>query len=252
MNNNVVEIDLRKLVLACLKKWWIIFIAAAVFGTGTYFASKATLTPTYTSTVKLYINNNLNIGNISISAADLSASIKLVDVYDVILKTRDTLNEVVKEAGFEDKYSPESVRSMITTSSINDTQVIQITVTNSSAEDTYILASTIADILPDVFTEIIEGSVAKVVETPIKPSYRSGPSYSKNAVVGALLGAALAAVIIIIFELIDTTIKNEEDLLDIVDVPVLTYVPDFDTSGRKNRYGKYYYKKSYYKSYYKS
>ena len=249
--NEVVEIDLWKLLLACLKKWWLIFIAVVLFGTGTYVGSKLTIEPTYSSTLKLYINNNLNIGNISISAADLSASIKLVDVYDVILRTKDTLDEISQKSGLSNgerpKYTAGQIRSMLSTTSVNDTQVIQITVTNTSPEDAYRIAATLASELPDIFTGIIEGSVAKVVENPVIPTSASGPSYSKNAIIGALLGAILAVAIIVILELFDTTIKSEEDLLDIIDVPILTYIPDFENSqGKKDaKNQRYYYHRPY-------
>lgn len=239
--DEVVEIDLWKLVLACLNRAWLIFLATVIFGTASFMFTKACVTPQYQSTVKIYVNNSdISVGNISISASDLTASIKLVEIYNVILNTKDTLDKVIEEAELD--YDYEQLMSMLSTSAVDDTQVFKVTVTNKSPEEAQLIASTIGKVLPDVITTIIESADARIVEHAIVPTHRSSPSYSKNSLMGAFAGFVLSVVAICIAELTDTKIKNEEELLEIIDIPILTYIPDFNDGDKKSSH----YKKNYY------
>ena len=70
------------------------------------------------------------------------------------------------------------------------------------------------------------------------PEKRSSPSYSRNAVLGALLGGILAAAYVTLRCLMDVRIKEEEDLAALFDYPVLGQVPHFDqpSSSKKHAY----------------
>ncbi len=241
-NDEVIEIDLWKLILACVSKWWLIAIVTLVFGIAAFVCSKVLITPTYQSTVKIYVNNSdMNIGNISISTSDLTASAKLVDLYEVILNTKDTLDVVIKEAGLN--YSYGQVMGMLSTSAVNDTQVFRVTVTNTSPEEAQLIADTIGKVLPDVIADIIDSADARIVENAIVPTQKVAPSNSRNAMMGAMVGFVLVVGILVVIELLDNTIKNEDDLLDVIDIPVLTYIPDFYNDGKKrNTYNRNYYK----------
>lgn len=242
---NVETIDLMRLFFACLKRWWAILLATIVGGACAFGYTYQFVTPLYESTVMIYVNNqDLSIGNISISASDLTASASLVDVYEVILMTKDTLDVVIEEAGLDYYYT--EVEAMLTTSAVNDTQVFQVTVTNPSPTEAQLIASTIGDVLPDVIASIVESADARIVEHAIIPTTKSSPSYSRNTMMGALLGFVIAVGIIVLLEMMDTTIRRESDFSAITNLPVLAYIPDFSDGSEKKSYGKYgsYYYKS--------
>lgn len=238
-NNEVVEIDLLRLARACLKKLWFIITLSLLFGSCAYLGTRYFITPMYESTVKLYVNNSdISVGNVSISTSDLSASVQLVDVYEAILDTKDTLDVVIAQAGLDYTYS--DVSSMLTTSSVNDTQIFQVTVTNADPEEAELIASTIGEVLPEVIAGIIESADARVVEHAIIPSEPSSPSYLRNTAMGLMLGFVLSVGIIVILELMNTTIREEKDFVDIVEIPILAYIPDGGAKPKKSSsYGYY-------------
>ncbi|MCD7903865.1 MAG: Wzz/FepE/Etk N-terminal domain-containing protein [Oscillospiraceae bacterium] len=248
-NNNVQRIDLLGLFSECIRRWWLIALCTLLAGTAMYAYTYFLVTPLYQSTVKMYVNNNsdVNISSLSISTGDLSASIQLVDLYAVILDTKDTLDVVIDEADLDMDYT--QLQGMLSTKAVNDTQVFAVTVTDADPARAELIASTIGNVLPGVIEDIVNSTEAKIVEHAIVPSARSSPSYTNNTMRGCLLGFVFAVAIITVMFLTDTTIKNDSDVLRICDTAILAYIPNLD--GEKTRHG-YYSSSKYYKKYYKS
>ena len=216
-----------------LSKLWLILIlsvlgSAVSFGSTYYFVD-----PTYTATVTLYMNNYSGGSSESITYADLNASTKLVDTYIAIIKSESILKSVIDKAGAD--CSASQLSSMISASSVSDTEVFKIKVVDTDPQEAADLANAIADITPAKVTEIIEGGSVKVVNRASVPTSRTGPSYKKAAMRGAGAGCILAVLIIIILELLDNRIQSEDDLSRF-DLPVLGSIPEASTLKKNSGY----------------
>jgi capsular polysaccharide biosynthesis protein len=99
------------------------------------------------------------------------------------------------------------------------------------------LANAIAAVAPAEISEIIEGSYAKIIDYAKVPKARSTPNYVTNTVIGGVIGAALAVLVILLQTLMDVRVKNEEDLAKICTIPVLGAIPQLTpeakTTGKK-------------------
>ena len=116
-NNDELEIDLGQLVGALVKKAWLISLVSIVCAMAMFFGTYFFVTPTYKASVKFYVNNSAlsslsEVAMDSISSGDISASRGLVKTYIVILKTRETLNDVIDYTGVDRTYS--QLKNMIT------------------------------------------------------------------------------------------------------------------------------------------
>mgnify|MGYP003293701893 CR=1 FL=1 len=101
------------------------------------------------------------------------------------------------------------------------------------------------NIPPHNLSEVVDGSSVRIVDYAVKPSTRSGPSYTKNTVLGMLVGIVVSGLVIVIREMYDVSIREEEYLSETYGIPVLAAIPD--TSQRSSgSYSKYSYKSSYY------
>ena len=248
--NNMEEdtIDLLELAKALWKNILIIALVAVLFGSAAFGYTAFLIEPEYQATASLYVNNSsfsLGATNFSISTADLSASNSLVSVYLYILKSRTTMEDVIKEAGLS--YTPEQVSGMVSAKGINSTGAFEVTVTSSNPAEAELIANTIAKILPDRISEIVDGSSVRIVDYAIIPSHRSGPSMVKNTAMGILAGGFLAAAIVVVRFLMDdrskVMIKSADELRALYpDLPVLAMIPDMRVSEKKSSY--------YYASYY--
>lgn len=236
--NDEIEIDLQRLIGALLNKAWLIGLVAVVCAVVTFLGTFFFITPEYQSAAMFYVNNSsvsLGDASLSISSADISASKSLVNSYIVILKTRESLNDVIDYAGVDRTYS--QVKNMISAAAVNSTEIFQVVVTSTDPQEAEKIADAICYILPKRISSIIEGTSAKVVDSAVLPSRPSSPNYTKNTMIGFLVGLVLMAAVIVVRELLDITIRNEEDIAQSCKYPVLAAVPDMELAAK----GGYYY-----------
>ena len=232
------EIDLLRLLNAYWHRLWMIVIAAIVCGGLGFSYAAFILKPTYKAEALMYVNNSsISVGStsFSISPSDLSAAQSLVDTYVVILKTRTTLEKVIEKADL--KYTYEQLSKMISSGAISNTEVFNIDVTSNDPAEAELIANTIAKVLPDRISGIVDGSSVRIVDYAVKPSAKAGPSITKYSALGFILGCVLACGWITFKELTDTLIREEDQLLDAYpDIPVLAVIPDVNPQMEKNKY----------------
>ena len=235
-----IEINIGWVVRAIMNRAWRVIMASVLCAAIAFGYTFQFITPQYQSTAMFYVNNNsFSVGDaaLSITSGDLVTSRGLVDSYIVILKTRETLNEVIDYTGLDLTYS--EVSNMISAAAVNETEIFRVTVTNPDPQEAEKIASAIAYILPKRISNIIDGTSAKIVDSAVAPAGPSSPSYTKNTLIGFLLGFLMSTGLIALKEISDTTIRSEEDIEHVCAHPVLTMVPDMQASGKKN--SDYYY-----------
>ncbi len=235
-----VEIDLRRLALAVWRKAWLVVLSAVLCAALAFAGTYYFVTPLYKASAMFYVNNSsISVGDaaFSLSTGDLSAAKSLVISYIVILESRSCLNDVMDYAGVSYTYG--QMKDMVSATAVNNTEVFQITVTSPDPQEAEKIANAIAYILPKKISGIIDGTSAKIVDYAVIPSSPSSPSYTKNAAVGFMIGFVLCAGVIVLMELFDTVVRNEEDIEQVTDLPILASVPDMQLSS-SGGYSSYY------------
>lgn len=239
-DNEEVEIDLLALARALWRRAWAVILAMLIGGAAMFSYASFLITPLYQAKALMYVNSSsLSVGNtkLSISQAELSAAQILVDTYIVILNSRTTLNDVIKEA--EVPYTYEQLSSMISAQAVNSTEVFEVVVTDANPQEAEKIANAIADVLPNKIAAIVEGSSARIVDYAVVPSQKSSPNITKLTAMGLLAGFVLSAAVIIVLELMDETIHDEDYLAQNFDLPVLAAIPDMLNGGKDKGYYKY-------------
>jgi len=247
MNNKENEIDLLNLIQAVWRKSLVIILIAIIMASLFFAGTLLLITPTYNATVSMYVNNSsfsFGLERFSISASELSASNYLVNSYVFILKSRTTLEDIISTSGVP--YTSTQLSRMIKTETVSNTAAFTITVTSTSPTEAELIANTIASVLPERISEIIDGSNVRIVDYAIVPAKRSAPSFTKNTAIGFLAGAFLAAVLVVIKYLIDerndVVIHSADELRSMYpDITVLALIPDMRLSEKKGYYYSSYY-----------
>ena len=234
-NTEEIEIDLQRLFATLLDKAWLIGIVALLMAVAMFLGTFLMITPLYKSSAMFYVNNtDISVGgaNLSLTASDISASRGLVDTYIVILNTRETMLDVIDYADVDLTY--EALKGMVSAEAVDDTEVFRVTVTSPDPQQAEQIANAFAYILPKRIANIIEGSSAKVVDSAVVASAPSSPSYTRNTMMGFLVGFVLAAAVVVVMDLLNVSIRTEEDISRCGKHPVLAAVPDMTRGGKKH------------------
>lgn len=227
-------IDLWELLKVLWKRILWILICGAAGAILLLVFTRVFVKPTYRAHITMYVNNRATEGTQALSSSDLNAAARLVSTYEAIIQSNQVMGEVANSQGLS--LTPVEMRSKVSTQAVNNTEVFYVYVRDTNAQRAAQIANAIADIAPGIISEIVEGSSAKVVDRATVPTARYSPSYTRNAVLGGLIGALLAAAVIIIMHLMDDTIRGTADF-ERWDYPLLAMIPDLEASGGKNGYG---------------
>lgn len=225
------EIDLLVLFKVLWQKMWLIILVAVFCCTSACVLTRLFITPTYESGFTAFINNKSDpTSQTSVTNADTSASESLANTYAEILKSRPMLEATSKLTGIKKTYS--ELSGMVTTKIQANTQLVDVKVASDSPEEAFYLAKTISEIAPGYLSDIVEGSSMKVVAKPVLNSNPVSPNIVKNGMLGAVLGAFLAAIIILLVELTDTRIKSPSELEETYGYSVMGTIPTVEAFSR--------------------
>lgn len=229
-----IELDLKEVFSALMRKLWLIVLCAVLAGSAALVYTAGFVTPLYRASVSVYVNNNTNGAQGGISSSDLQTSQKLVATYINILKS-DTVLDKVAEAVDGDVTSKD-IRKMINSEAMGTTEVFQVNISNADPVLAAEIANAIAQIAPREIANIVEGSSARIVDYAKVPENPYTPSFLKNMVLGAFLGILAVVAVIVLQVVLDTRIKSEADLRKLCDAPVLGVIPDYDVDYKKGGY----------------
>lgn len=232
-------IDVSHILKSLWRRVWLIGLCGLIVAIIGFSIAAFTIAPTYSSYVKLYVNNSsFSLGNtsFSISSSELTAAQSLVRTYGDILISRSTLERVIEKADVN--YTWKELTKMITYASSNNTEIMRVTVTCEDPYEASNIANTIAEVLPVRISEIIEGASMEVVDTAIPDLEKVAPSITQYTAIGLVIGVLISVITLIVFALMDDTIHDEEYVLRTYDYPILGKVPDLLDTGNKS-YGYY-------------
>ena len=230
------ELNLLEILSAILHRIWIVLLAAVACGCISLLVTKLFITPVYESSVMFYVNNGAPKGeNERISNSDITASQSLVDTYLVILRSSYTLNDVVNQAGLQ--YSVPQLAAKITASSVNETEIFQVTVKDEDPEVAARIASTIADVLPEKVASVIDGSTVRIITNAVEGAAPSSPNVKRNVLFGVVLGVLLSCILIGISAFLDDTLYDvSEYIKQTQKQPILGEIPELLQSEQSGRY----------------
>ena len=238
------SIDILHIVKSLWQRAWLIVLACIVAGGIGFSISAFLIAPTYSSSVKLYVNNSsISVGNMdfTISSSELSAAQGLVKTYGQILDSRTTYEKVIEKAKVD--YTWRELAGMVNYGQSNGTEIMRVTVTCEDPYEASKIANTIAEVLPVRIAEIIDGASMEIVDTAIPELAKVGPSITKYTAVGIVLGFVFIVGLLTVFILLDDTIHDEDYVLRTYDYPILGKVPNLVSGGGKS-YSYYYQKKN--------
>ena len=129
------------------------------------------------------------------------------------------------------------MRNNVSVSSVEDTEIIEISVTNEDPTNATKIANEIAKVFTAKVTEIYNISNVHVVDEAEIPNGPSNINHSRDVIIFAFIGVIIAVVYVLVANMLDTTIKTAEDIEKQFKLPVLASIPVYGTEMQKKRKG---------------
>jgi capsular polysaccharide biosynthesis protein len=197
------EINLKE-VLQVLKRymWIIVLLTILTTSAGTYY-SMATYTPMYQSTSRIIIG----------------ADSTLISTLKVIIQETTVLDKVVKKLDLP--YPAEALSSKISVGSIENTQVVTITVFDSNPKQAAILANSVAETYKEEIPTIMDFKevtlLAEAKEEPIPINQDQDKTIMISFIGGIIVGIGLA----FLLDSLNNSVRKEYEVEELLGIPVL-------------------------------
>lgn len=200
---NEIEIDLRELFFHIKRYWYIVVVSILVGVLGAAFYLWKIEVPQYQATAMIYMRDS----NTQISVSDLQVNQELSSDYMVILKSRPVLNRIISDLGVDMTY--DQLYNSTTISTIDDTRIIKITVTNTDAQ-----------IAADLANQLVDRGV-DTVEKAVVDNNKINTSNKKVLLMGMLLGLVASIGGLFIQFMLNDKVRSADDIEKLLGVPVL-------------------------------
>lgn len=178
--------------------------------------------PLYKSDAKIILSSNES----TITQTDISINNNLVDTYAEIVKSRRVLMKVINELKLN--YTYEDLSGNISVTSVNDTEVIKITVIDKEPNQAKNIANVTAEYFIDEIVDIYNMNNVKILDEAILSDNPYNINVIKQACIYFALGLVLACGILFIIFYFDRTIKSVEQIENKIRIPILGSVQELN------------------------
>lgn len=229
-----IEIDLREVFLILLGKLWLIilvgiFTAAIAFG-----FSQFVMEPVYESTTQIYILNKQE--NNTVTYSDVQLGTQLTKDYAELIESRYVLEAVIEElqlTAIDPEMDYEAMLKKITVTTPTDTRILAITVSDTDPVLAMDIANSIREAAAVHIKNVMDIEAVNVVDTANLPTEKASPSVFKWTVIGGFIGMFLVMAIVLVWYLLDDTIKTSDDVEKYLGLSTLALIP-LETREKRN------------------
>lgn len=215
------EIDIKELLTYIKEKIWIVGIALVLSVTTSLIYTNVIKQPIYkSSTTYVLISNSNNEG---ITTSEVTLNEKLIATYKEIIKSRNILEKVINNLSLD--MTTQELSRTISVEQVSSSSMIKITVTNEDPEQARNIAQTIGEEFSKEIESLYKISNLGLVDKALVPTVAANESNKKEMIM--INGGALALSLMVVFILFyfDNTVKDQEQVEEKTNLPVLGSVP---------------------------
>lgn len=222
-------ISLRELFETLKKRLWLIALITVLAATTSAVVSFFVLTPIYQSSTQILVNQSKTDQAAAFNYSDIRTNVELINTYTVIMKSPTILEKVGDELGYNNNQTA-ALKNKIQVRSENNSQVMSVTVEDPDPVAAVDIANTVSSVFKREIVTIMNVDNVSILAkaevsdnpTPVKP--RPMLNIAIALVVGLMAGVGLA----FLLEYLDNTIKTEQDIEKLLELPVLGAVTTID------------------------
>ena len=220
------EIDIKELLDFFKSKLYVfIFIVVFVCFAGCIYGL-VLQKPMYSS----YTTVILSGSDSAITPNDITLNKNLVNTYAEVVKSRRVLEKVIDDLSLNIKY--EGLVGKISVSSVNNTEIIKISVSDTDSESARNIANATASFFASEVKDLYNMDNVNVLDRAIAMEKPYNINVAKQLIMYILIGAVLGFGILFVVYYFDRTIKSVEQVEKKIKLPILGTVQDNTRGGK--------------------
>ncbi|MBM7839521.1 capsular polysaccharide biosynthesis protein [Alkalihalobacillus xiaoxiensis] len=220
-------ISLKEIFQTLKQRWRMLVLIPLLAMLAGALVSSFVLTPMYERSTEILVNQTESDGQLTQN--NVRTNIEVIGTYTNIIESSRILAPVAENS--EIGYSVSELKNMMSVTAPNNSQVMSVTI---EADDPYIatlivneIAEVFVEDLPTIYTGAENVNILTAAEVGENPS-PSSPNTILNIAIAFVVGLMGAVGLAFLFEYLDTTIKTEKDIENILNLPVLGAVSTMD------------------------
>lgn len=218
--------DIRDYLRVILKRKWIIIAITLGVTIVSAVVSKFVLKKQYSADIAVIISSQDQQWDRTKSGQsynDLMMYQKMVKTYSEFAKSRMVLDDVIEKVKLN--INVESLKGMITVNPKSDTEFLTITVKSESPQQAKDIANQIALSLKDKAKDVMKVDNIQILDEALFPKHPSSPKVMLNTAIAFALGLMVSVGLAFLLEFLDNTVKTEEDIMEVIGLPVIGIIP---------------------------
>lgn len=231
------EIDLKELVQLFWGKKVQIILIVAIFAVVGFIYTIGFVTPKYQATTSLLLATNSAQSaaglDSSITTNDVNLNSKLVSTYSKLVKSDKVVRTVISNLSLNMEEA--TLKKIVSVTAAEDTEFIEISVKDEDPALATKIANEIAKVFIENVKEFYGVENVHIVDAAEVPQAPYNINHVKDIIIFAFIGAVVAVGYVFIVNMLDTTIKSEEDIEKNFGLTVLAAMPVYEDEDDKRK-----------------
>ena len=227
------EIDLKEIFSLFWEKRAIIFIciiAATVIG---FVYTMYFKDPKYTASATLLLaQKDVGESAQAVTQTDITLNDKLIATYKELIKSNSIVREVINNLSLTN-MTEGKLKSEINVTAVKDTQILRISVTDLEPAVAQRVANELSKVFVKKVSELYKIDNISIVDNAELPKSPSNINHKKDIVIFMAAGVVVAVGLIILLNLLDTTVKSQADIEKALNLMMLAEIPDCNFDSKK-------------------
>lgn len=227
-------ISLKELLETLKKRFLLIvlitFVAALVSGIVSYFF----ITPIYQASTQILVNKTQSEQSLY-NSNEVQTNLQLINTYNVIIKSPAILDKVAQELNMG--LTADQLNSKITVANETNSQVVNLSVEDPNPVTAAKIANTTASVFKQEISKIMKVDnvtiLSKATAAPDQAPVK--PKKLLNIAIALVIGLMAGVGIAFLLEYFDNTIKDEQDVEQVLGLPVLGVTANIDIAEVEKR-----------------
>lgn len=220
------SISLRELFAVLKKRLGLIIVVSLLATIITGVISYTYLKPVYKASTQILVSQAAAGSIGAVAGIELDTDAKYIETYNVILKSPYILDKVIEKLDL--KTTAQGLNGSVSVAQEGKSHVVSIAVTNNDPAQAVIIANVIAEVFQSEISKLMTVdnihilSPAELPDNPVPIK----PQPMLNMAIAFVVGLMASVGIAFLLEYLDNTIKNEQDIERLLEIPVLGAVSD--------------------------